>query len=181
MRQGSIGFIFKFVAWISRLQKAMRWFFIILIIYWVSEFYPDQLRSQFGNEGVHWGACPGRDLSGAGFGRSFEIFSMLDPFARHATGKEKAWSCLAAAIYGFFLTLEILDNAWPQVAVLVGIVLFSFGLSSRLVFKLRFLHRSVPQSIDRFCGFPGYLPADGLLSIASSPSDSLCLKFCQFP
>ena len=119
-------FYFQFVAWLSRFQRGMQWMFFILI-YIVYRVIQTELSSQFGNEGLHWGlVLAAVYLVLFGFGRSFgNFFLMLDPFARYAlTWKERAWSCLAAAIYGFFLTVEILDQAWPQAAVLVGILLF---------------------------------------------------------
>jgi Na+/alanine symporter len=58
-----------------------------------------------------------------GFGRSFgNFFLLLDPFARHALGrKEIVLSSLVMLAYAFLLTVVIVDQAWPQAAILVAL------------------------------------------------------------
>ena len=122
---------FQVVSWLGRFRKGMRIVFFVLI-YTGYRFVITGLRTEFGSEGVHWSvvliACY---LVLFGFGRSFgNFFLLFDRFARRAlTRKEKAWSFLAALIYGLLLASLIYDKAWPQAGVLIAIVgLFLWGV-----------------------------------------------------
>jgi tetratricopeptide (TPR) repeat protein len=119
-------FYFQFIAWLGRYRKAMRYVFAI-VIYIVYRFVVTELSAQFGEEGLRWAlVLAAIYLVILGFGRSFaNLFLLLDRFARYAlTRKEKGWSLVAGSIYGILLALLISEGAWPQAAVLIGIVIF---------------------------------------------------------
>jgi tetratricopeptide (TPR) repeat protein len=118
---------FQFVAWLGKHRKGMRFFFLALV-YIAWQLVIAGLRKEYGSEkSVYW-IFVGMALYLIifGFGRSFgNLFLLLDPFARHAlTAKEKRWSIFVGIFYGFILGFEIVGRAWPQTAVLAGVLAF---------------------------------------------------------
>ncbi len=117
---------FQFIAWLGKHRTGLRYFFIFAI-YFGYRLVVGELRTQFGEEGLHWAfVVMALYLVLFGFGRSFaNLFLLLDPFARYAlTRKEMAWSLVAGSIYGLILAFLLANQAWPQSAVLLTIAAF---------------------------------------------------------
>jgi tetratricopeptide (TPR) repeat protein len=118
---------FQMIAWLGKHTKGMRWFFVI-VIYLVYQGLLAGLRTEYGTDDAQPWILVAMVfyLILFGFGRSFgNFFLLFDRFARHAlTAQEKRFAGLVAFMYGAALGCEIFIQAWPQTAILVGIVVF---------------------------------------------------------
>jgi tetratricopeptide (TPR) repeat protein len=118
---------FQMIAWMGKHTKGMR-YVILAVIYIVYQIVLAQLRSEYGMvDSQPWIlVAMVFYLVLFGFGRSFgNFFLLFDPFARHAlTGKEKRFALIVAVMYAAALSCEIYLQAWPQTAILTGVLIF---------------------------------------------------------
>jgi tetratricopeptide (TPR) repeat protein len=114
---------FQYLAWMSKHKTGAR-YAILIVIYVCYRLVIGTMRVELGHRSGDWIAVVvAFYFIFFGFGRSFgNFFLLLDPFARHALGrKEIVLSSLVMLAYAFLLTVVIVDQAWPQTAILIAL------------------------------------------------------------
>jgi tetratricopeptide (TPR) repeat protein len=121
---------FQYLAWMSKHKTGGR-YAIVIVIYLIYRVVIGTMRAELGQQAQDWVfVAVTYYFIFFGYGRSFaNFFLLLDPFARHALGRnEILLSSFVMLAYAILLTVVIMDQAWIPAAIMIALpVCFIWG------------------------------------------------------